>query len=213
VGVYGIQLPGRGARLAEPPIRRLHELVPPLADAISSASDMPFIFLVHSLGALVCFEVARWLKRTSRVGPRQLIVSGRSAPHLPDLEPWWHLKSDNELLESVMQLNAIDGGVAVDAELLAFMLPVLRADLEMNDTYTYVEQSPLRCPVSAFGGQSDPETQEARLDEWRAHTSGEFRARRFAGGHFYLRTCADELAAEITELVAKVGLHDAGWGY
>src|SRR5690348_17008183 len=47
-------LPGREARAAEPPVRSMAELLPPLADAVRrwrDASPLPYALVGHSMGA------------------------------------------------------------------------------------------------------------------------------------------------------------------
>jgi len=38
----------------------------------------------------------------------------------------------------------------------AFLEPIFRADFTLFDTYRWVEQTPLHCPIAAFGGECDP---------------------------------------------------------
>ncbi|MEE3922702.1 thioesterase domain-containing protein [Micromonospora sp. BRA006-A] len=62
-------MPGRGARLHEPPVDDLAELVDALATAVAERASGPFLLFGHSLGALVAFEVTRELRRRARPRP------------------------------------------------------------------------------------------------------------------------------------------------
>ena len=66
------------------------------------------------------------------------------------------------------------------------LLPLLRADFTMNDTYAYADDTPLDCPITCFGGQEDPETTNEQLSAWRQQTNGAFTLTMFPGGHFFL---------------------------
>src|SRR5688572_21802174 len=77
VEVCAVQLPGCGRRTAEPPIGDLRTLVPAIAQGLLPALDRPFVFFGHSLGAVLSFEITRWLRRTHGVMPEHLIVSAR----------------------------------------------------------------------------------------------------------------------------------------
>src|SRR5436853_7581099 len=76
VQVCSVQLPGRQSRLLEPPYLDLSELVRTLDQALSVRFDIPFAFFGHSMGALICFELARRLRRRVRVRPECLFIAG-----------------------------------------------------------------------------------------------------------------------------------------
>ena len=65
------------------------------------------------------------------------------------------------------------------------MLPILRADFEACQTYAYVPQPPLACPITTFGGFQDEATVE-QLQAWREQTISSFRLRMFPGDHFFV---------------------------
>jgi medium-chain acyl-[acyl-carrier-protein] hydrolase len=76
------ELPGRGKRLREAGPRRMRELISAIAAAITSSLDRPFAIFGHSLGALIDFELTRYLKANVHKQPVQFFVSGSRAPHL-----------------------------------------------------------------------------------------------------------------------------------
>src|SRR6185369_7147125 len=86
VWVHGIQLPGRRWRLKEPFATHVPAVVPDIGMALSSLLDRPFALFGHSLGAILTFEVSRWLIRHRGLVPEHLFVSGRRAPQLPDTD-------------------------------------------------------------------------------------------------------------------------------
>jgi len=54
------------------------------------------------------------------------------------------------------QLDGTPREVLDHPELMALLQPLLRADFAVCDTYTYVPDDLLTCPISAFGGLQDP---------------------------------------------------------
>ena len=78
-------------------------------------------------------------------------------------------------------------------ELMRLMLPLLRADFELVQTYTYADGVPLNCPVTAFGGAQDTEVSREELAGWREHTTGDFSLRMFEGSHFFLHDVQEQL--------------------
>ena len=196
-----VQLPGRGNRLAEPPFTRLVSLIRALAPAILPYLDKPFAFFGHSLGALVSFELARHLCRQRGPSPLHLFVSGHNAPQVPDSEPPIHLLPDAAFVEKLRHLNGMSKEILENTELMQLLLPVLRADFAICETYSYEAGEPLDCPISAFGGLRDEYVSRETLEAWREQTSASFSLRMFPGDHFYLnqdrplllRTLAREL--------------------
>jgi surfactin synthase thioesterase subunit len=51
--------------------------------------------------------------------------------------------------------------------------------------------------VHVYGGIDDRHPFPAQLQRWERVAEGDVRVRLFAGGHFYLTTQVDELAADI----------------
>jgi len=188
VEVCPVQFPGRGTRLMETPFTQLEPLVQALAQALVPLMDKPFAFFGHSLGALVGFELARQLRRQSGVQPVRLFVSADRAPQFPHRERPMHALPDEEFLVELRRLNGIPGKVLEEVELMRTMLPVLRADLAVCETYVYSTEPPLNCPISTFGGLQDRRVNRGDLEGWREQTSVSFSLRMFPGDHFFWHT-------------------------
>jgi medium-chain acyl-[acyl-carrier-protein] hydrolase len=180
-----IQLPGRENQLKQPPFTNLLRLSQTLA--LLPYLDRPFVFLGHSMGALVSFEVIRQLRRQQAPLPLQLVVSGRRAPQIPHRVPAIHQLSDDGFIAALQQFGGTSPVVWQNAELRQLFLPVLRADFAMLETYIYRPEAPIDCPISAFGGRQDPETLGDNLSAWRDQTSRHFSLRLFPGGHFFIK--------------------------
>lgn len=97
--------------------------------------------------------------------------------------------SDAELLARLRAYEGTPGELLANEEVLRFLLPTLRADFTLCETYRYEPAPPLPCPVTAFGGDADPEVSLDELRAWREQTTGPFTVRVFPGGHFYHRQC------------------------
>ena len=186
VEVCPVQLPGRENRIGEKPFDRLEPLVEALADAVDGYLDRPFALFGHSNGALMGFELARTLRARGRPGPVHLFPSGRRAPDLPaDTEPI-HALPEGEFLSSLQELGGLPAALLEHRELLELLVPLLRADVAIHETYQFREQAPLACPITAYGGLMDPKVSPAQVQAWGRHTAREFATRMFPGGHFYL---------------------------
>jgi medium-chain acyl-[acyl-carrier-protein] hydrolase len=95
--------------------------------------------------------------------------------------------------------DAIPDAVLADADMMQLLLPGLRADFAMLETYRYEPGAPLPCPIVACGGAADRHASRLELDAWRRETRSRFSLHTFGGGHFYLH---DEREA-VTTLLAN----------
>ena len=187
VEVCPVQLPGRGTRLMERPFTRMSELVEALAPALAPLLDKPFAFFGHSLGALISFELARRIRGQYGMHPVRLFVSAGRAPQIPHCDSPIHSLPEKEFMGELRRLNGTPTELLDHEELMQIMLPLLRADFEMYETYLYSTEPPLNCPISAFGGRSDHRVGNRDLEAWQAQTTRSFSLRIFPGDHFFLR--------------------------
>lgn len=199
VEICSVQLPGRESRLKEPLFTDLASLVQAMIPTLSIYLDRPFALFGHSLGALISFEVARNLRQLNCPTPLHLIVSGRHAPQLPAPTPPIHQLPDTEFVEKLYRYNGTPEKVLKNAELMKLFLPILRADFTLNETYVYISEPPLGCPISAFGGLQDEQVSHASIAAWREQTYSHFSMHMFSGDHFYLKSQQKELLLAISD--------------
>lgn len=188
VDVRPVQLPGRWNRIREAPLTRFDELIRALQDVLPPHLDCPFALYGHSMGALLAFETARWLRECRLPQPLHLFVSGRRAPQIPDDDlPAPDLDHD-AFLERLGELNGTPGEVLRQPELMTLLLPTIRADFAVCRSYSYVPGPSLECPLTVFGGANDKESAEGRLEAWRMHTTGPSTVYTLPGDHFFIHS-------------------------
>ena len=199
VAVFPVELPGRGPRMREPAFRNIPALVREMSDAFRPWLDRPFAFFGHSMGSLICFELARLLRSEAGVEPAHLFASASRAPQISHSGQPLHRLSDEGLVESLRHLNGTPSEVLQHPEMMELMLPLLRADFEMIETYEYTDAPPLGCPITVFGGLRDAEAPREKLEGWREHTTGRFRMRMFDGDHFFIHPLESLVLREVAE--------------
>ncbi|WP_393060984.1 thioesterase II family protein [Streptomyces sp. LN549] len=211
--VSAAQLPGRQDRWQEPPYRDFGTLVGDLADEITElAADGPYVLLGHSLGATIAYETARELQRRSAPDPALLVISAAVAPQI-DHDPIGAGRlSDDELIDKTREAGRLPAQILESTELLELVLPALRADLALVDSYRYLPGALLSCPVSVFGGRQDPQVPVDALGPWQELTTNRTALRVLDGDHFYLWGREAEVAeAILTDLSTGPGT-DLGTG-
>jgi medium-chain acyl-[acyl-carrier-protein] hydrolase len=160
-------------------------LVEAIAEAIAESLDRPFAFFGHSMGAVVGFELAHLLRSRRGLGPVHLFVAGRGAPQLSTSDSPLYDLPEPELIQEIRKLEGTPAEVLENPELLRLVLPLLRADFEVIDTYRHVPRTKLACPISAMGGTADAISRDS-LQAWCEQSSGAFCLRMFSGNHFFL---------------------------
>jgi medium-chain acyl-[acyl-carrier-protein] hydrolase len=200
VEVVSVQLPGRENRFNERPIESMDQLVGPLIDGLASYLVAPFALFGHSMGAMIAFELIRQL-RSRGVRPVHLFVSGCRAPDLPSRSPDWHTLPDPEFIAAIEELGGIPPELLAERQFLDAMLPTLRSDCALTETYAFSSEAMLSCPVSAFGGLRDKEVPPEDVRAWSRHTTGPFRVHLLPGDHFFVNSArADLLRLVVSEL-------------
>jgi len=199
VHVHPVQLPGRETRMREQAFDRIESLTASLADALVPHLDRPFALFGHSMGALIAFELARELRRRQAPAPVRLLVSGHRAPQIPRTRTTRYDLPEPELVAELRHLGGTPPEVLAHPELMQLVLPLLRADFAVVETYTHREAPPLDCPITAFGGVDDRDANEPLMDAWRAQTRGAFALHMFPGGHFFLK----DTTSAVLDLVSR----------
>jgi medium-chain acyl-[acyl-carrier-protein] hydrolase len=202
--VCAVQLPGRENRLFEPPVADLPSLIELLAEVLSPSLSMPYAFFGHSMGALISFELARYLAEQACLVPAHLFISAHRAPQLPGRRSPLHTLSDAALLQELQRFQGASAAAFAEDELMALMLPALRADFRLCETYKYTPGPPLACPISVFGGRNDRDIGYAELAAWRGQTSQGFALRLLPGDHFFLHRQRAALLQAISEDLAHL---------
>ncbi|MGW1373908.1 thioesterase II family protein [Streptomyces sp. NPDC002446] len=200
--LLAVQYPGHADRIAEAPASSVAEMGSSVAAELLQLDPAPCALFGHSLGALAAYETARVLQDNGRPA-HWLFVSGAPAPSQAGGGST-HRATDEELWSTLRELGGIEPDVAEDAELRELMLPVLRSDITLNETYRPAPHpEPLTCRVRGYYHTEDPLVDGARLGAWASVGTGPFSVRSWPGGHFRLLSDSAELTADIVAVLTE----------
>jgi medium-chain acyl-[acyl-carrier-protein] hydrolase len=195
-----IHLPGRDGRIREPLQVDLSALVESLGESFHSRLDKPFAFFGHSMGALISFEVARYLRRQYARQPKHLFISSRPAPQLTDPQADLYRLPGKDFLDTVEDLyGVLPDIVKEDAGVLELFLAIMRADLTLIGTHQYHPEPALDCPISVFGGEQDQSVTADSLYAWREQTLNSFSMTMFPGDHFFIHSSRQALLQNLSQ--------------
>jgi medium-chain acyl-[acyl-carrier-protein] hydrolase len=200
IEILAYEPPGRGRRIRETARKALAEVVEDAADALSPVLETKrFAFFGYSMGALIAFELARWLRRAEGAVPLCLFVVACPAPHRWQARTPVHRLPDAAIIEGMRSSAGTPGGVLENPDLMDLLLPVLRADLEACETFRPLAEDPLTVPLVVLGGREDGSVSGSELRSWREHTSEDFLLETLPGAHFLLH----ERGERVREIVIR----------
>ncbi|QLJ02809.1 thioesterase [Streptomyces sp. NEAU-sy36] len=203
---WAVQLPGREDRLGAPLLERMGDVLNALVPEVIPHLNRPFAFFGHSMGGLVAWSLTRALQRMEAGSPTRLFVSGCLPPQVRE-ETAYHAGSEEELVEKLRSWAATPEEVLADPELMRLLLPVIRADLAVVETFRFTDGPLLTCPITAFAGTEEDPAGTAVMPLWGELTAGGFDLRMLPGGHFFLHSARPAVVAEISGRLAAVPRH------
>lgn len=205
VQLLAVQYPGRADRIAEAPADSIAGMASHVAAELVRLPPARTVLFGHSFGALVAYETARALQSGGEP-VHCLFASGAS-------DPWSagggtaHESTDDELWSALRELGGIEPEIAEDPEFRDLVLPALRSDIALHETYRPdPAPEPLHCAVRCYYNTDDPLVDGARLDAWAAVGTGRFSLRAWPGGHFQLLADPTELIDDALDALAEGGV-------
>lgn len=207
IDLVAVQLPGREARLREPALSSVADIVDALQAEIVATNDRPFAFFGYSMGALISFETTRALLAAGTTGPEALILAGHQPPHVKTTSVPFHAMTDAEFVDAMQRLyDGIPQEVLSNPDLMRLLLPTLRRDIEALEFFQFKPGPRLNIPFHVYGGTLDPQANRSRLERWQDLTNGPTAFRWFDGGHFFV---LDQSRAVVDAVVADLSTHVA----
>ncbi|BCB89238.1 thioesterase [Phytohabitans suffuscus] len=191
-----VQLPGRADRFREPALDQMPVLVDHLVEVLLPLLDEPYAFYGLSMGARVAWALTHSLRDEGLPPPAALFLASVAVPGHREGKADW---TEGEVLEYLRQMGGTPPEIFSEPALLAGLLPTLRADLKLVDSFHLRPATPLRTPIHVFAGIDDVEGSPKRMNDWQAETLGRFDLDVVTGGHFFDRAGEHQVIRAVTE--------------
>jgi medium-chain acyl-[acyl-carrier-protein] hydrolase len=193
-----IELPGRGARFAEPCYTEVEELTEDLAvEILDGYCDKTISFYGHSMGAKIAYLAASDLYKKN-INPHHLFISGSAYPgelKTTDI----HQLPDDEFILEIKKRYGDSQGILNDKEMAPLFIPRLKADFKLVETMDTEFQSLLPCGASLLFGTHDP-VELKHMYRWKDLFSGKVDEVSVRGDHFFV----DERFMDVVNHINKV---------
>ena len=204
VDVVPVRLPGRETRISEPAYSTMGPLVEALAAAMRPMLDRPYALFGHSLGGLISFELCHRLRELGLRQPDALFVSAYRSPERRSKRAIMHALPEAEFIRELRDYGGLPEQILDFPEVLQLLLPTVRADFSLFETYIYRERAPLDLPIFGFSGTDDCIVPASEMTDWRDKTHAGFAAQEIEGDHFFIATREEELTAKIAQSLKRI---------
>ncbi len=206
--ILAVQTPGRENRLAE----RVSESVDHLADEIVlqllPLFDRRVVMWGHSFGGILAWEVIRRLRERHQCEPVHFLVTGTIPPHRI------HLWQKREImLKAMVADNSPEYLVSLsryvdDPEFLKAILPLMRSDWPLLQSYRFQAIPRLNCPISAIAAGQDEMVYPDEIREWSQHTLGSFQLIEVDGDHWFLNRNRKQITETLHEIARRARMRE-----
>lgn len=201
---WALDLPGRQARLAEPPRTDLEPLADDMAAALAGGPPGPpgpYALFGYCSGALLAYLACRRLDGTARP-PVRLLVGSFSAPDVAVYLRRLPALPSGLFWERLLEYGGVPEEVAAREELRPVLEPALRADFGLLAGYRHRPGPPMATPVTVLYGRDDDLLTRGGLLGWRRQTAARPALRELPASHWLMEDAPGELAAALAAELA-----------
>ncbi|WP_265960998.1 thioesterase II family protein [Aquimarina muelleri] len=195
-----LEIPGRGKRFKESPLKNKKEAIQDYVNQVKSLrNDQPYLIYGHSMGATLGLSVVNEMQKRGDL-PLHLIVSGNPGPGIKELEvkQQRYLMNDSDFKKELRKLGGVPEEVLESEELYDFFGPIMRADFEILEKDDFSEEE-IKIDAPIFALMGSEEEKKGRIENWKNFTSKSFSSQIFKGNHFFIHDYPKELAQIIID--------------
>jgi surfactin synthase thioesterase subunit len=183
-----VVLPGREKRREETAFTAVEPLVEAAYEALlAELDDRPYALFGHCLGAQLAYRVAVCMERDGEASPTLVGVSGWAPEGFQQATYEQSQMSEPDLITWMKTLGSFPDEIYSNPEMMAMVIPALRADLAVFSTYVD-DGAKVACPLVSYSGRSDPLMAPGAMASWTSRAERYLGNSEFPGDHFYIDT-------------------------
>ena len=203
IELVAVELPGRVSRLLEPAYTDMTEVIDDLFALMEPFLDKPYILFGHSMGATIFFELMHKIRENGLPSPLEFIAASSAAPNFHQVsDSYMYSLPEQEFIKYLLKISNIHQELLDDDEFMGLVLPSIRADFQMIETYRCNRTKRVSCDASVFYGESDDGMSEDSLNGWvDFFDAPKFEG--FSGGHFFIDDSNSDVVLKINEIVSE----------
>lgn len=203
IEICPVELAGRGERNEEPFYQNFQELVSDVSEQIIHTSSEAYALFGHSMGTLIAYETTYYLMNRGIDPPIHIFFSGRNTPDIKN-DMFINCMNDETFIEKLNQLGGIPSAIFDYPELVDMVLPVLKADYRVMNTYGFtLQKQKIKSNITVVAGDNDLSITYEDMRKWRLITEGDCSMHFIPGGHFYMENNLNALVGLIKTTLAK----------
>ena len=189
-------------RIFEQPFQTMSEIVNAVVIALGKLDTKPFCFYGHSMGARVAYEVSLMLWRFQYRLPLHFFASGSSAPCVPYTKDHIHDLPNNDFIVKIGELNGSPEEVLANKEIMDLLLPAMRADFKIIETYCNLAKLNIPIKLSVFAGREDDIEQE-NIEKWLDLFKTTTGIHWISGDHYFIDKNKTDVLDKLNMLLAE----------
>ncbi|MGV7211264.1 thioesterase II family protein [Oxalobacteraceae bacterium A2-2] len=204
IDVFAVQSPGRENRYSAAPIACLETKVAALRQEIAPYLDLPAIFVGHSMGAMLAFELARALQAQGQGRLAHVVLSAARAMHLPRVKPLMAGLSHEDFIREIKMYSRTPHEILDNRDIMEVFMPMLRADFTLSESRVFDPEPRLAAPVTIFSGREDDAVPFADARAWNRLVTPAPAYVDFDGGHFFIHGDSARFIGEVQAVARRV---------
>lgn len=203
ITIVPLELAGRGRRIAD---RRYEKFEDMLEDVFKCAehylAEGAYAILGHSMGATLAFELVRKIEMNGKPLPEHIFLSGAKAPTTEKLPEGYSELDDEQFVQRIKEIGGIQEEISDNKELMSFVLPIIRADFKVIESYKNVKlEQKLSLKASVFYASNDQQIIDETLFPWQELFEQKVEFYKFKGNHLFINEKRSKIIGVIKSII------------
>ena len=198
IPVQALEFPGRTER--EELVTDIHVIVEQLFAEVVGYIEKPYALFGYSMGTTVAYLLTKEIISRQLNPPFHLFMGGRMGPSFPFVKNRLYQLPKDQFWQAIEKMNGTPAEVLYNNLAKEYFEPLLRADFEAIERYTYQRSEPLSIPITVFYGSEEGMDERILEVSWQRETVGPVIIHRMPGDHFFINRNWEEIAAIVKDV-------------